>query len=109
MLTTNQTKPLESAVQEATSTLIGRLTTLEMGLTALVMLVSGPLSDRYGRKIFLVWNLSLLTATQLTFLLFHVFDIDCCTIWVYYITSCLFGLSGGSLNFCLIVFRHAIQ
>jgi MFS family permease len=105
VLTTNQTQPLESAVQEATSTLIGRLTALEMGLTALVMLVSGSFSGHYGRKPFIIWNLSFLTATQLTFLLINVFKVDLTWIWIYYITSCLYGLAGGSLNLALMVFR----
>jgi len=47
----NQTQPCESAVQAATSSLISHLTTLETGLSALVMLLAGPLSDQHGRKL----------------------------------------------------------
>ncbi len=50
-LAANQTQPSESAVQEETSLLISHLTALETGLSALVMLVTGPLSDQHGRKL----------------------------------------------------------
>ena len=105
VLTTNQTKPLASVVQQGTSSLISHLTALETGLAALVMLVSGPLSDQYGRKPFLVWNLFFLAATQLAFIMLHVFDHHD-SIAVYYGTSSLFGLAGGSYNLCLMVFSY---
>jgi MFS family permease len=109
VLTTNQTKPSGAAVQQATSSLISHLTALETGLSALVILLTGPLSDQFGRKPFLLSNLVLLTSTHLGLILQHVAggglsaheDIN-----IFYGISCLFGLSGGLYNFCLLVFSY---
>ncbi len=61
------------------------------------------------RKPFLLCNLFILAVTYLSYILLHTAGLSLGpqhTITVFYGISCLYGLSGGAFNFCLMVFSY---
>ena len=95
-------------VQQETSSLISYLSQLETGLSALVLLIFGPLSDKHGRKSFLLWNLFLIGIGNLGFVLFYIledeFKIYLGT-YIFFIISTVIGIGGGIYSFFMLAFR----
>ncbi|XP_023341850.1 hippocampus abundant transcript 1 protein isoform X2 [Eurytemora carolleeae] len=108
-ISTNITDTSNVLVQQETSSLISYLSQLETGLSALVLLIFGPLSDIHGRKSFLLWNLFLIGIGNLGFVLFYIlkdeFKIYLGT-YIFFIISTVIGIGGGIYSFFMLAFSY---
>ena len=105
---TNNTGCLEEA-EKLTDSFIRDTTILYAGLSALVMLVMGPLSDKYGRKYGLLWSVAFTGLSNAVFGGLYFLDqrgILHIEINYYYIPAVLLGLGGANYAFFLQIFSY---
>jgi len=95
------------ALQAETSRFISWVAALETGLTLPILLISGPLSDNYGRKGGLLWSILLAGVfTNAAFALIVFLDSRGASLplYCYLAPSLIYGLGGGMSHFFLMIF-----
>ena len=104
---TGMTGSLEEA-ERMTDSFIRDTTITYAGLSALVMLIMGPLSDKYGRKYGLLWSVSFTGLSYLTFGGLYFIDQRVVSIDVnyFYIPTVLLGVGGANYAFFLQIFSY---
>ena len=78
-------------------------------LSVPVLVVMGPLTDRLGRKVGILWSLALTAAANAIFAAIQFIDtqqICKISLSLYYLPVATFGLSGGLFNFFMTVFSY---
>jgi len=96
----------DDIVTTQVSTLTANLFAIEMALSALLMVVFGPLSDKYGRKFLIMWNLSFTLLSNVAFVGYNLLQDKFDGYWVFYVTSVITGLSGSIFTFIFLVFSY---
>ena len=102
------TGSLEEA-EKLTDAFIRDTTILYAGLSALVMLIMGPLSDKYGRKYGLLWSVAFTGLNNAVFGGLYFLDqrgIVSIDVNYYYIPAVLLGLGGANYTFFLQIFSY---
>ena len=105
----NQTNTTDDELQKETSDFIRNTMTTQTAISVLVLLISGPLSDKYGRKFGILWTVGLTGLANISFGVLYFIDrnnIYEFGIDFYYIPIVILGLSGGNFNFFLAVFSY---
>ena len=105
---TAMTGSLEEA-EKLTDAFIRDTTILYAGLSALVMLIMGPLSDKYGRKYGLLWSVAFTGLNNAVFGGLYFLDqrgIVSIDVNYYYIPAVLLGLGGANYTFFLQIFSY---
>ena len=105
---TAMTGSLEEA-EKLTDAFIRDTTILYAGLSALVMLIMGPLSDKYGRKYGLLWSVAFTGLNNAVFGGLYFLDlrgIVNINVNYYYIPAVLLGLGGANYTFFLQIFSY---
>ena len=122
----NGTVDREEKTEKSSNEFIRNITLTYAGISAVVMLIIGPLSDKYGRKFGILWTLGLsgkyfnltfyhitsyLTSglSNLSFGILYYLDTEDIiqiNINYYYIPAVICGLSGSAYNFFLTVFSY---
>lgn len=105
---TTMTGSLEEA-EKLTDAFIRDTTILYAGLSALVMLIMGPLSDKYGRKYGLLWSVAFTGLNNSVFGGLYFLDqrgIVSIDVDYYYIPAVLLGVGGANYTFFLQIFSY---
>ena len=105
---TTMTGSLEEA-EKLTDAFIRDTTILYAGLSALVMLIMGPLSDKYGRKYGLLWSVAFTGLSSAVFGGLYFLDqrgIVSIDVNYYYIPAVLLGVGGANYTFFLQIFSY---
>ena len=122
----NGTVDREEKTEKSSNEFIRNITLTYAGISAVVMLIIGPLSDKYGRKFGILWTLGL-SGKYFKLIFYHINsyqtsglsnlsfgilyyldteDIVQININYYYIPAVICGLSGSAYNFFLTVFSY---
>ena len=102
------TNDLEEA-ERLTDAFIRDTTILYAGLSALVMLVMGPLSDKYGRKHGMLWSVAFTGLSNGVFGGLYFLDqngVISIDVNFYYIPTVLLGVGGANYAFFLQIFSY---
>ena len=105
---TRMTNSLDEA-EKLTDGFIRDTTILYAGLSAVVMLIMGPLSDKYGRKYGLLWSVAFTGLNNAVFGGLYFLDqrqIVSIDINYYYIPAVLLGIGGANYAFFLQIFSY---
>ena len=96
-------------VEEKTNEFIRNTTMIYAGLSACLMAVLGPVSDRFGRKFGILWTVALTGVTNALFGLLYFLDTNNIVkidINYYYIPQICFGIGGSNYNMFFSVFSY---
>ena len=105
----NKTDTTNDELQKQTSDFIRNTVTTQTAISVLVLLISGPLSDTYGRKLGILWTVGLTGLSNIGFATIYYLDTNNIYhfgINIYYLPIIVLGLSGGNFNFFLTVFSY---
>ena len=105
----SNTTTTDDELQKQTSDFIRNTLTTQTALSVLVLIVSGPLSDTYGRKLGILWTVGLTAISNIAFGTLYYLDsnnIYNFGINLYYLPIVIYGISGGNFNFFLTVFSY---
>ena len=99
----------DDRLQEQTSDFIRNTISVQTSLSVLVLVISGPLSDNYGRKFGILWTVGLTGIANIVFAILYFLDThDIYNIGInlYYLPVVIVGIGGGTFNFFLTVFSY---